>query len=120
MPRWNKEQKKVYATLLSLHADKSSELYTSDGRQRKGANIRCAFWEGYNGMDVKHRIPAGSMLMAAYHAGIDCRRRAGGRPPMPEDQRPKVRSVRLNQERWEKLQRLGRPWLETAIDDAKE
>lgn len=49
-----------------------------------------------------------------------------GRPPgsggprlAPEDA-TKPRSVRLNDARWDKLQRLGRSWLEGAIDRARE
>lgn len=46
-----------------------------------------------------------------------------GRPPgtsaPPEEQR-KPRSVRLNDSRWAKLQRLGADWLESAIDRARE
>lgn len=49
-----------------------------------------------------------------------------GRPPgssgprlAPEDA-TKPRSVRLNEARWEKIQRLGRDWLEAAIDRARE
>lgn len=52
-------------------------------------------------------------------------KRPRGRPPgtggprlAPEDM-TKVRSVRLNDERWEKLKKLGREWLEQAIDRAK-
>ena|SRR6218665_3868034 len=52
--------------------------------------------------------------------------RTRGRPPgasgprlAPEDA-TKPRSVRLNEARWEKLQRLGRGWLEAAIDRAEE
>lgn len=45
-----------------------------------------------------------------------------GRPPLPAEQRSDVkpRSVRLDDARWSKLQRLGRQWLEAAIDRAKE
>jgi hypothetical protein len=49
-----------------------------------------------------------------------------GRPPgtvgprlSPEDS-TEPRSVRLNDERWAKLRRLGRDWLEGVIDRAKE
>jgi hypothetical protein len=46
-----------------------------------------------------------------------------GRPPgsgaPPEEQR-RPRSVRLNDARWAKLQRLGGEWLENAIDKARE
>lgn len=43
----------------------------------------------------------------------------GGRPPLPPHLRKGVtpkRSIRLDDERWAKLQRLGRAWLERAID----
>jgi hypothetical protein len=44
-----------------------------------------------------------------------------GRPPLPPEQRATtpVRSIRLDDERWAKFQRLGRSWLERAIDRAK-
>jgi len=44
-----------------------------------------------------------------------------GRPPLPPEQRRQtpVRSVRLDDARWAKLQRLGRGWLERAIDRAR-
>lgn len=49
--------------------------------------------------------------------------RTPGRPPgtkvKDEDQR-KTRSVRLDESRWRKLQRLGSGWLEHAIDMATE
>lgn len=43
-----------------------------------------------------------------------------GRPPAPPDHVPpsKPRSIRLDDERWEKLQALGREWLERQIDSA--
>lgn len=46
-----------------------------------------------------------------------------GRPPLPPEQRRGVtpaRTVRLDDARWEKLRRLGREWLEHAIDQARE
>lgn len=45
-----------------------------------------------------------------------------GRPPgsgLPPEQRTKPRSVRLDDARWAKLQRLGRDWLERVIDKAR-
>lgn len=42
-----------------------------------------------------------------------------GRPPLPEGMTGSPRTVRLNDERWEKLKLLGRGWLEKAIDRAK-
>ena len=44
-----------------------------------------------------------------------------GRPPLAADtprSDKKVRSVRLSDEHWEKLKRLGTDWLERAIDGA--
>lgn len=37
----------------------------------------------------------------------------------PSTEQTKPRSVRLNNARWEKLQHLGRNWLEDKIDRAK-
>jgi len=39
-----------------------------------------------------------------------------GRPRLPECQVGRPRTVRLNDDRWEKLKLLGRSWLEEAID----
>lgn len=49
-----------------------------------------------------------------------------GRPPgssgprLSPENATQPRSMRLNDARWAKLQRLGRDWLERAIDDAQE
>ena len=43
-----------------------------------------------------------------------------GRPPLPEDQKAVTSSLRLTPARWEKLRRLGMPWLNRVIDKAKE
>jgi hypothetical protein len=44
-----------------------------------------------------------------------------GRPTLPPEQRStaKPRSMRLDDERWAKLQALGPAWLKKAIDEAK-
>lgn len=42
-----------------------------------------------------------------------------GRPPAAAEDRRKVRTLRLDDARWHKLQQLGREWLERAIDRAK-
>jgi hypothetical protein len=42
-----------------------------------------------------------------------------GRPPRVGPPPTKPRSVRLDDERWLKLCRLGREWLERQIDKAK-
>jgi hypothetical protein len=48
-------------------------------------------------------------------------KRPRGRPTVPPEQRStaKPRSVRLEDERWAKLQALGPAWLKKAIDEAK-
>jgi hypothetical protein len=51
---------------------------------------------------------------------MDAPKRQRGRPELPEDERTKTRSVRLNDARWDKLKRLGMDWLARAIDRAKE
>jgi hypothetical protein len=109
-------EQKVFDALIDLHADKTSELYKPDGSQRTGANVRIYFWHGYNGEACPRS--AGGLGKAAWHAGKECRRRAGGRPAMADEDKPKVHSVRLNDARWAKFQTLGRGWLEAAIDDA--
>lgn len=60
-----------------------------------------------------------------YHDGLAGRDPAPlmGRPPLPpdaprSDKRP--RTVRLDDERWERLRALGTEWLEAAIDNAGE
>lgn len=42
-----------------------------------------------------------------------------GRPAMPTELKGRVRTVRLTDERWEKLRRLGSQWLNNAIDKAR-
>lgn len=42
-----------------------------------------------------------------------------GRPELPPNEKTRPRSIRLNDGRWDKLQRLGREWLERAIDRAR-
>lgn len=43
-----------------------------------------------------------------------------GRPELPVDEKTYPRSVRLNDARWAKLQRLKREWLEKMIDQEKD
>ncbi len=42
-----------------------------------------------------------------------------GRPCLPEGETGSPRTIRLNDERWNKLKLLGRDWLQKAIDRAK-
>jgi len=46
-------------------------------------------------------------------------KRPPGRPAAPAAESRRVRAVRLNDARWEKLRRLGSEWLERAIDRAR-
>ena len=46
-------------------------------------------------------------------------KRPPGRPAAPAEEARRVRAVRLNDERWAKLRRLGSEWLERAIDRAR-
>ena len=66
-----------------------------------------------------HRVPVGK----SGEQDIATLPRPPGRPRgskiKAKDQR-KPRSIRLNDSRWGKLQRLGSAWLEGAIDRAKE
>ncbi len=47
-------------------------------------------------------------------------RARAGRPALPNELRAVSGSLRLRPDRWEKLRRLGMPWLNKAIDRAKE
>lgn len=66
---------RVFATLLILARHPESEIYNKDGSQRTGANVRYAFWDGFNGITEKHRLPPESMVWAAHQAGKEHARR---------------------------------------------
>lgn len=78
----NPQLQKMYATLMALAPDTTSELY-HEGRQRSGAGHRAAFWDGYNGVkNTPHVIP-GTFSAACAAAGRDFRRqqdKAGAQP----------------------------------------
>lgn len=42
-----------------------------------------------------------------------------GRPPTPDDEKLVVRSIRLKNRQWEKVDRFGLDWLRALIDRAK-
>ena len=70
----------MYDTMLSLAADKASELY-HEGEPRRGAGHRAAFWDGYSGkFDFSgpkrsaHVIP-GTPSAACFMAGREFARR---------------------------------------------
>lgn len=69
-----------YETMLTLAADPASELYWQ-GRPRRGAGHRCAFWDGYSGNFTytgpkrsAHVIP-GSLSAACFMAGVEFAKR---------------------------------------------
>jgi hypothetical protein len=61
---------RVYWGMLDLARDPTSELYLKDGSQHTGASHRCAFWDGFNGLDPSaHKGAPGTMARACYMAG---------------------------------------------------
>jgi len=81
MPRYkNPSMQKVYDSMLTLAADKASELY-HQGAPRRGAGHRAAFWDGYSGKFTytgpkrsAHAIP-GTLSAACFMAGREFARR---------------------------------------------
>ena len=131
----------MYATMLKLAADTTSELY-HEGRQRSGAGHRAAFWDGYNGVKKTPHVIPGTFSAACAAAGRDFRRQqdkagatpveavgyglqrsqARGRPALPPEQRQTERvEMRCTKAQREKLERLGGvQWLRDRIDRARE
>lgn len=68
-PRYKDPQKqRLYVALLTLAADPKSELY-HDGRPRRGAGHRTAFWDGYAGLQRSANVVPGTLSAVAYAAG---------------------------------------------------
>lgn len=69
----------MYDKLLALAEDKASELYW-EGKPRRGAGHRAAFWDGFNGLDLSgprrsaHVVP-GTISHACFMAGREFARR---------------------------------------------
>jgi hypothetical protein len=130
---------KMYATMMSLATDTTSELY-HEGRQRSGAGHRAAFWDGYNGVKITPHVIPGTFSAACAAAGRDFRRqqdklgaplveavgyalqrsRVRGRPSLPPEQRQTERiEMRCTKAQRAKLDRLGGiQWLRDRIDRA--
>ena len=70
-PRYkDKRLDQIYWTMLSMARDLSSELYYN-GAQHRGALHRCAFWDGFNGIDPSpHKGPPGTATRVCYMAGV--------------------------------------------------
>jgi len=64
----NPEFNKIYAAMLDLAADRTSELY-HQGRPRRGAGHRAAFWDGYAGVERSANVIPGTLSQVCYAAG---------------------------------------------------
>ena len=70
-----KQMQAIYETMLALAADHSSELYTPEGKPRRGGEHRCAFWDGYsgsfmlNGLKRSAHVNPGTISAACFMAG---------------------------------------------------
>lgn len=60
---------RIFDGMLALAADKASELWTRDGRPRRGAAQRCAFWDGYMGAQRSPLNVPATMSAVCYQAG---------------------------------------------------
>lgn len=65
----SRSMQKVYEACLALAQDKSSEMYLKNGGQHRGANHRCAFWDGFNGLKRSANVLPGTLTEAAFMAG---------------------------------------------------
>jgi hypothetical protein len=75
---------KMYEACLKLADDPTSEMY-HEGFQRTGSGIRCAFWDGYNGMTRSAHVIPGTLSAACFAAGKDFRKKQdkAGKPVIP-------------------------------------
>lgn len=123
---------KIREQMLALAQDPGSELYL-DGFQRTGAGLRCAFWDGYNGVTPSPHVIPGTPSAACAAAGRDLRRqhrregrdpvprRGRGRPPLPREQAltAYIRERVSPGDRATYDQLGGKPWLLGALKRAR-
>ena len=62
------QKQRLYDSMLALAADKSSELY-HEGKPRRGAGHRSAFWDGYRGDSKSAMVIPGTPSAVCYQAG---------------------------------------------------
>lgn len=62
------QKQRFYASLLTLAADRASELYY-DGLPHRGAGHRTAFWDGYAGLTRTGNVIPGTLTAVAFAAG---------------------------------------------------
>jgi hypothetical protein len=74
-PRYkDPSMQKCYESALAVAEDPAGEFYYN-GEQHRGAGHRCAFWDGFNGVEkTPHAIP-GTMSWAFFQAGKTFARR---------------------------------------------
>jgi hypothetical protein len=70
----NADMDKTYTSMLTMAADTTSELYWK-GQQRNGAIHRCAFWDGFNGVERSGNVTPGTVTWACFQAGKEWKRR---------------------------------------------
>lgn len=63
-----------YQNALKAAADPKSEFYYN-GKPHRGAGHRCAFWDGYNGLERSANVIPGTMSQAFFQAGKEWSRR---------------------------------------------
>jgi hypothetical protein len=69
MPRYkNSVNQALYDKMIVLAADKTSELY-HQGKPRRGAGHRSAFWDGYRGDAKSAMVIPGTLSAVCYQAG---------------------------------------------------
>jgi hypothetical protein len=62
------KNQRIYEAMLVLAADTSSELYF-EGKPRRGAGHRAAFWDGYVGTGKSANVIPGTMSAVCFAAG---------------------------------------------------
>lgn len=102
-----------------------TRLLTSEYGRAYQLGLRRGFYGEKFGTDDEHaaRLTMPGESGRGYRDGLEAKEPAPviGRPALSDDvprSAKKSRTVRLDDERWEKLKRLGTAWLEQAIDSA--
>lgn len=77
----DKAKQDFFEAMLALAADKNSELY-HEGRPRRGAGHRAAFWDGYGGLKRTANVIPGTLSAVAFAAG---KQFASTKPGIPKE-----------------------------------
>ena len=74
-PRYmNKAMQRCFDAALLAAADSTSEFYF-DGQQHRGAGHRCAFWDGFNGLETSANVVPGTISWVFFQAGKEWARK---------------------------------------------